>query len=105
MNYKLQITNEWHTSRLGQVRWSFVNVLKAFERLGRICSDYRLDRMKGAAIADPETGSSPGNLLTHCNAFLTEFYEIVIFVNSVPRYIDTSSMAIGWGAFKSTNQW
>jgi hypothetical protein len=25
---------------------------------------YRLDRMKGAAIADPETGSSPGNLLT-----------------------------------------
>jgi hypothetical protein len=31
---------------------------------GRDCSDYRLDRMKGAAIAEPETGSSLGNLLT-----------------------------------------
>jgi hypothetical protein len=30
----------------------------------RDCSDYQLDRMKGAAIADPETGSSPDNLLT-----------------------------------------
>jgi hypothetical protein len=29
----------------------------------RDCSDYRLDRMKGAAIEEPETGSSPGNLL------------------------------------------
>jgi hypothetical protein len=31
---------------------------------GRNCSDYRLDRMKSATIADPETGSTPGNLLT-----------------------------------------
>jgi hypothetical protein len=30
----------------------------------RDCSDYRLDRIEGAAIADPETGSCPGNLLT-----------------------------------------
>jgi hypothetical protein len=30
----------------------------------RDCSDYRLDRIEGAAIADPETGSRPGNLLT-----------------------------------------
>jgi hypothetical protein len=30
---------------------------------GRECSDYRLDRMESVAIADPETGSSPGNLL------------------------------------------
>jgi hypothetical protein len=38
---------------------------------GRDCSDYRLDRIKGATIADPETGSSPGNLLhlSCCNAF------------------------------------
>jgi hypothetical protein len=51
--------------RLGQVRWSFVNVRKAFGnfRRARDYSDYRLDRIKGAAIADPETGSSPGNLL------------------------------------------
>jgi hypothetical protein len=28
------------------------------------CSDFRLDCMKGAAIGDQETGSSPGNLLT-----------------------------------------
>jgi hypothetical protein len=59
--------------RLGHVRWSFVNVRKAFGRFRRArdCSDYRLDRMKGAAIADPETGSSSGNLLhlSYCNAF------------------------------------
>jgi hypothetical protein len=57
----------------GQVRWFFLNVRKAFGsfRRARDCSDYQLDRMKGAAIADPETGSSPGNLLhlTCCNAF------------------------------------
>jgi hypothetical protein len=43
-----------------------VNVRKAFGSFRRVrdCSDYRLDRIKGAAIADPETGSSPGNLLT-----------------------------------------
>jgi hypothetical protein len=59
--------------RLGQVRWSFVNVRKAFGSFHRVrdCSDYRLDRIEGAAIADPETGSSPGDLLhlTCCNAF------------------------------------
>jgi hypothetical protein len=31
---------------------------------GRDCSDYRLDRIEGAAIADPETGYSPVNLVT-----------------------------------------
>jgi hypothetical protein len=59
--------------RLGQVRWSFANVRKAIGnfRRARDCSDYQLDRIEGAAIADPETGSSPGNLLhlTCCNAF------------------------------------
>jgi hypothetical protein len=55
------------------VRWSFVNVRMTFGsfRRARDYSDYRLDRMKGAAIADPETGSSPGNLLhlSYCNGF------------------------------------
>jgi hypothetical protein len=59
--------------RLGQVRCSFVNVRKVFGSFRRVrdCSDYRLDRIEGVAIADPETGSSPGDLLhlTCCNAF------------------------------------
>jgi hypothetical protein len=48
--------------RLGQVRESFMNLRRPFGsfRRARDCSDYGLERMKGAAIADPETG----NLLT-----------------------------------------
>jgi hypothetical protein len=30
----------------------------------RLGEDYRLDCIEGAAIADPEIGSNPGNLLT-----------------------------------------
>jgi hypothetical protein len=47
--------------RLCHVRWSFVNVRKAFGVSvgGRDCSVYRLDRMNDAAIADPETRSGP----------------------------------------------
>jgi hypothetical protein len=57
---------EYSAIRLGQVRWSFVNLRRrsGVSVRARDCSDYRLDRIDGAAIADPETGSSPGNLLT-----------------------------------------
>jgi hypothetical protein len=37
--------------------------LGSFHR-ARDCSDNRLDRTKGAAIADPASGSSLGNLFT-----------------------------------------
>jgi hypothetical protein len=55
-----------HSTPPRQVRESFVNIRRPFGSFRRAldCSDYRLDCMKGAAIADPETGSNPSNLLT-----------------------------------------
>jgi hypothetical protein len=53
-----QFTADFHIRLVNLRRRSGVSVRV------RDSSDYRLDRIEGAAIADPETGSSPGNLLT-----------------------------------------
>jgi hypothetical protein len=59
------VTSRAGRTRICSNRESFVNLRRPFGSFRRAldCSDYRLDRIEGAAIADPETGSSPGNLL------------------------------------------